>query len=512
MKHFLSLALCTLLAFSVQAQIHRGVKGNYNVEKFPQVSFIWNSPNPEVLNANQFVLTENETALPVNVKNLAPQNVSQKKSVLIIMEDMASHGNQIEFTRKMLTRFFSETTLAPGDKFNVVYFNRKQKTDKEVIKPLLTGFSDDKNILNKAITEYRSSKMTFSPSPNESDLYQAINEGVNLLKKEPADRAGVIVVVTRGLNMKVPGASTEMETVRQNALAAGIPLYVVKYTSTNDAPEVSTLAESTYGTYINTTNVDNAVNYLKDAYGKFDSRLYGQDYEITFNTTAKRDGKAHPINLSVSKVSQDIPALTAPNVTFGLWVKENLILFIALVLLLILIIVLVVVLIVKRNQKQEQERIMSENRVQDALNHQQQEMERQRREAEQARMAEMQRRQAEEARKNQAAQAENLANLMRTKNLYPRLQCKVNGASTSYTITKPVVTLGRNANNDVVLNNQTVSGLHAEIRFNGAAFEVVNRSQSYTRGIIVNGQFYQQIALKNGDIIGLGEAVITFYM
>ena len=79
-------------------------------------------------------------------------------------------------------------------------------------------------------------------------------------------------------------------------------------------------------------------------------------------------------------------------------------------------------------------------------------------------------------------------------------------------LTKPVSTLGRNDNNDVVLNNRTVSGLHAEIRFNGNGFEIVNRSQSYTQGIIINGAFYQQSALKNGDMIGLGEAVLTFYM
>ena len=34
----------------------------------------------------------------------------------------------------------------------------------------------------------------------------------------------------------------------------------------------------------------------------------------------------------------------------------------------------------------------------------------------------------------------------------------------------------------------------------------------YTQGIIINGAFYQQSALKNGDMIGLGEAVLTFYM
>ena len=72
--------------------------------------------------------------------------------------------------------------------------------------------------------------------------------------------------------------------------------------------------------------------------------------------------------------------------------------------------------------------------------------------------------------------------------------------------------LARYDSNDVVLPHQTVSGYHAEIRFNGVAFEVVNRSHSYKQGIIVNGQFFQQCLLKSGDKIGLGEALITFYV
>ena len=63
-----------------------------------------------------------------------------------------------------------------------------------------------------------------------------------------------------------------------------------------------------------------------------------------------------------------------------------------------------------------------------------------------------------------------------------------------------------------MLPHQTVSGFHAEIRFTGAAFEIINKSQSYTQGIIVNGQFFQQCTLKSGDKIGLGEAIITFYV
>ena len=77
---------------------------------------------------------------------------------------------------------------------------------------------------------------------------------------------------------------------------------------------------------------------------------------------------------------------------------------------------------------------------------------------------------------------------------------------------KPQITIGRDGHNDLVLSDQTVSGYHAEIRFNGTAFELINKSRSYTQGIIVNGQFFQQCTLRSGDMIGLGEALLTFYV
>ncbi|MBR3529568.1 MAG: FHA domain-containing protein [Bacteroidales bacterium] len=510
MKKILFVIAIMVMAFGVEAQNQRGLKGNkYHLDNYPQVTFEWNSPNPAVLDASQFTIFENDSAVRINVQHLPAQAVTpQKKSVLFVWEDMASHSQQAAFTVKMLTRFFNETQLKSEDQFNIAFFNRKGNNEPKVLKPLLSGFTNDKNALAKVLKDYKPSIKTFAPNPNQSDLYLAINEGIDMLKKEPADRAGVIVVISAGLNMKVPGASTEMETVRQNALDAGIPIYVMKYSIYGDTPEINTLAESTYGMTYATKKADDALPQLQQFYNGMDSRLHGQDYRISYTTTAKRDGKAHPVNFSINKVKQQIPDFTAPSLTFGLWIKENLILFIALCVGLILVVLLIVILISNKKKQDEMARQGMVNDMNNALSQSQQEMERMRQEQQAKERA----RAAAEQRKANEAEQQRLQSLMQSKNLYPRLLCQVNGQNYTYMLTKPVSTLGRNDNNDVVLNNRTVSGLHAEIRFNGNGFEIVNRSQSYTQGIIINGAFYQQSALKNGDMIGLGEAVLTFYM
>lgn len=516
MKKNVFWAVLALACYAVQAQPQRGIKGGYDVAEFPTVSFVWNTPNPDLIESSRFALSENEKPLAITVQALPVENSKTiKKSVLMLWEDMASHSLQSEFTRTVFSSFFRETSLCSTDRFNVAVFNRQRDSRPHVLDPLLADFTSDGGRLAEVVDSYKRSGEYFSSFPQQSDLYLAINEGIDLLKKEPSDRTGVLVVVTAGLNVKASGASTEMETVRKNALEAGIPVYVVKYPITGNAPEVNTLSESTFGLVFSSVNADAAINGLKELYRQFDSRLRGRDYRITFTTDSKRDGKDHRLRFKVDKVDRPVPPYKAPNPTFGQWLAENWWLIPIGVLVLAGGIIFIVVSINKRKQ--------SNIAMQEQMRREHEESERRNREA----LDNMRREQElkEKAARDKAAIAkaaadeERLANMMRNKNLFPRLQCKTGNTDFTYIIGKPRVTLGRNADNDVAFtekndtfNNMTVSGRHAEIVFNGSAFEVVNLSHTYTQGIIVNGQLYQRHTLCSGDMIGLGEALITFYV
>lgn len=507
------LAVCQFLA----AQPQRGLK-SYNTEEYPSVSFIWNSPNPDVLDQSIFTLKdENNENLSFDFLALDKKDTSYKKSILFLWEDMQSHSRQTDNTRILLKGFFDRTNLDANTEFNVAVFNRKSSNEKTLLKPLMSDFSANAVKLAMVINEYEKSTRDFGKNEysKSTDLYMAINEGIDMLKREPDNRIGIIVVITAGLNMKAAGASTELESVRNNAEKAGIPIYVIKYHElAGDPPEINSLAESTYGQVIRLTDkhVDEALAELQTLYKDLDTRCYGQDYRLTFTTTAKRDGKPHGLKLTVNKVDQHIRPFTAPEMTFGIWVKENLLLFILLVVLLIGLIVMTILLIVLGAKKRKRREREHEERLQQEI--QKQNENRQRWENEQKE----EQRLKEEHLKQQAERAaleaknEKLLQLMQIKNMHPRLHCSVAANSFTYTINQLSTRLGRNENNDVVLPSQTVSGFHAEICFNGASFEVFNRSHSYTQGIIVNGQFFQQCTLKSGDKIGLGEAVITFYI
>lgn len=511
MKKIFTIIALLLFAYC-EAQISRGLKGDYDTEKYPDISFVWNNADPDVFEKSQFVLTENEEPMNFDFEVLPKSFISsQKKSILFLWEDMKSHSHQTDNSRELLNSFFKKTVFSSNDRFNVAVFNRKHNGEKGVLRPLLSDFVFDNDRLVNAIADYKNSNEDFKEYPKSTELYTAINEGINMLKSEPSDRVGVIVVLTAGLNLKAAGSTTEMGTVCKNAVEAGIPIYVVKYWEpSGDSPEVNSLAESTFGETILLTDkkVNETVFELQDLYKNLDSRCYGQDYKLTFTTTAKRDGKEHPIRLTVNKVDQQIPKFTAPDMTFGIWVKENLLLFILLVVLLVGLIVMTILLVVFGAKKRKRREAENKAKMQQEIDRANQEQERWRREQERKE----QERRAVEERKAQEAETNRLLQLMQTKNIYPRLRCSDSTKSFSYLINKPVTKVGRNEDNDVVLNNQTVSKYHAEIRFTDAAFEIVNKSTSYKHGVVVNGQFFQKTSLKNGDVISLGEAVITFYV
>ena len=180
-----------------EAQITRGLKGDYDTENYPEISFIWNSADPTVLEKSQFVLTENEEPKYFDFEVL-PKNfiASQKKSILFLWEDMKSHSRQTDNTRELLDNFFKKTVFSSNDRFNIAVFNRKHNGEKGVLKPLLSDFVSDNDRLVNAIASYQKSNEPFNDYPKSSELYTAINEGINMLKTEPSDCVGIIVVNT----------------------------------------------------------------------------------------------------------------------------------------------------------------------------------------------------------------------------------------------------------------------------------------------------------------------------
>ncbi|MDR1882215.1 MAG: FHA domain-containing protein [Prevotella sp.] len=505
MKRILLFCL-SLLCFSIQAQDTGAIRDGFNVDDFPRITFVYHDYTPQLLDKSDFqYLKERGENRNFDLVVLQEDHLQESQTTLFLWEDMAHNGRgQFEFTQKVLSGFFDGANIPAGNRFAVSVFNRR-KNRPSALYNLTNGFTDDKTQIEQAIQNYRHSTEHYPEFPNRSDMYSAIREGLDML--QPLDGVKSIVVFTAGYSMKNSGSDSESQVLLQ-AQRLHIPVYIVQYYyKSGVAPESEGFAKSSNGSFNSYMDIAPAKTDLIGLYPEMRERYYGHSYKISFKSNAQRGEEARTISLKIRGTEIQEQFLPPP---FSLkeWVKENIWLFVGLVVAFIGLVISIVWFI--RKKIAERDRKIAENgvKLQNEISASNQAL------ADMKRQQEIKERQqqAEIARKTQEAEEKRLARLMQTKNLFPRLQCRAGNNGFTYTINKPLTTLGRDAGNDVVLNNQTVSGFHAEISFTGGAFEIANKSRSYKQGIIVNGQFFQQATLKNGDIIGLGEAVITFYV
>jgi len=82
-------------------------------------------------------------------------------------------------------------------------------------------------------------------------------------------------------------------------------------------------------------------------------------------------------------------------------------------------------------------------------------------------------------------------------------------AGTKFSLEKDVITCGRDATNDLFLDDVTVSRRHAEIRRDGSEFSI--KDVGSLNGIFVNRERVDSSALVNADEIQIGKFKLIFF-
>ncbi|MDR3327968.1 MAG: FHA domain-containing protein [Prevotellaceae bacterium] len=493
MKKLCTIALLTLCV----SGLAQNAKKDIDASAFPTISFVWDDYVPEVKTERDFILTDNGVQRDFQ---LTYYQEEKNKSVLFLWEDMSSNGVMYGFTRNVLLNFFKESALRKADKFSIAVFNR-ERNNENLLKSIC-GFTADKSVLSGASKKYIHNTVAVAEQPQYSDLYKAIYKGMDLLSAEPIENVKVMIVFTVGWNLRGGGAQSELAAVEQKAKEKHIPVYVVLYPIHGEKLEINTLADDTYGKYVATGNAVEAEKQLFGFYKDLNKRHSPHEYTFTFETDKKQDGKLHNIAIVVTGSEQVKHSFSAPSFSLIIWAKEHIVPTILIIAAILALIVLIVWFIIKNQKKKEalrQVEIAQRKRDKEETDRKQRELE-----------EKIQREKEDKERKEDEAKEQDLLNLMRTKNLYPRLQCVVGNNKFVHYISQVRTTIGRNDDNDLELQHQTVSREHAIINFTGEGFEITNLSKA--NQLIINGRFVEHAILKNTDIIGLGEAVITFYL
>ncbi|TAG87590.1 MAG: FHA domain-containing protein, partial [Bacteroidetes bacterium] len=90
----------------------------------------------------------------------------------------------------------------------------------------------------------------------------------------------------------------------------------------------------------------------------------------------------------------------------------------------------------------------------------------------------------------------------------PVLQVVAGAFSKNYRLNKPTMTIGRAANNDIIIPEQTVSSHHATLTIENGNFFISDINS--TNGTFVNGTRIDKKMLKGGDLLKLGGASCKF--
>lgn len=518
MKRIFVIAILAI-SLCVNGQTNGKITDGFNLENFPEVSLIYHSNNPEKLSKENILhLKEAGRTCDFRFDYINKGVANTEQHTIILWEDMAHNGyGQFDFTRKVLDQFFSKVNCDSNDKFAIYAFNRRKNTP-SVLNKVTDDFITNGNIIKNCIQNYEHSTEHYQQFPNRSDMYTAIRESMEILASLQGTKS--IIVFTAGYSMRNSGSDSESQVLKK-AQDLHIPVYVIQYAyNSGVAANSEGFAKSTYGlfksyrTSIYITleqSVAAASSDLIELYPQIEKRYQGNDYKITFTSTAQKGDEARMISMSVDGIEVS-EQLLPPSMTFGAWIEQNTVLFIVILIVVIVLLALLVMFILKTKKKdaQQQEEIQQQQRKTRELEEQHRQDQAAYEAREKERLAQEEAKRLEEERQKRQDEYDKMMNLMRMKNLYPRMTCDTGTDKFVYEIDRPYITVGRECDNTLVIDRPTVSRHHAEIVFNGNAFEIINKSQ--TNKVIVNGCFVDRGVLKSNDKIGLGEVVITFYV
>ena len=504
------LSVLASCAFAVSLGAQGFVKEGFSTEDFPQVSFVWHEYNPDLLDSQDFQsFRENGVLCDFTVTNL-PQNIDPKlgKQVVFLWEDLAYHGaNLFNFSRSSLKGFLDQADIKDSDMINVSVYGRRDINDESYLKDLTDGFTSDKELIRSSVESYTRSKKLYASYPNRADIFPAICEAIEKLK-DLNEGVKSIVVITAGYPLDNSSSSSDVNA-RLMAEKYHIPVYFIQYgTDHGYSAKLSDFAPLTYGTFEcfkeldKNRNISNAVESISDIYAALPTRYSGRDYEITFTSNTKRGDDAAVIEFKSNGYDHK-ESFLPPSRSLGGFFKDHPILASICCIFLASLIALAIVMYV-RSRRADKERIANIsaqaehnqqvamgvisdthkslnqkiNQIQEDLHHD------------------------KEADLNQ---------LMRQKNVYPRLICQINGETISCSVTKTHVVVGRDASCDIRLTDSRVSRCHAYIDFNGHAFVVSDAGS--TNGVYLNGQrLVSEAVLKDSDKLDIGGVSITVYI
>lgn len=499
--------IIALICMVFQSAIALADGWDFDVSKYPSVSFEYNIFSRDTLKASEFQIVEDGAKCKVlRVSALVKKGGTAAKDVCIaIVWDVYST---------------EPVNMEKGQTYIGQLLQRLENVSQVKDVSVMIHLPSDQlyNIAGKNKTEIKEVVNDFTASNTENNYEQGkIQDAVEAGLKELSQKEipGMLLLYTSG-NSLTPDIKNQIPTARK----ARIPIYIVS--PREEVQHLSYLAErlatETFGAVFDANGgTPNSLEPLINEIN-FVPRLYqGQTYTVTFKSPQDRNGKRRVVALTtrtdgmVANLNYD-----APSYTLGYWISCHVWWFIVILLLTVAVLGTGGFFLfrrIKNGRKARKEAAEAAIREKKELAARQDELNRRLIQSQQ----EQQQIQSDARKRHESAmqetQRKTLSELLRSKRLAARIsfQDVDSMADTEpYVIRDAVTTIGSAEDNDITLPFKIISRHHAEIYFNGTNFEIIDNYS--TNGLKVNGCKVGKATLKNGDVIILGNIPIRFYM
>ncbi len=522
MKKLLLSIFCFLWLLPGFAQVE--IK-DFDTKGFPMVSFLLRSYDPEVRTINDVRILEEDTLVVVkDVESLGAPSIPAMKSVLFLW-DLRSKES---FVPELLFDFFNGmvATSQANDSLmvNVAVF-RSDEEGKPLYTPLFSSFTSDLLGMGSRVVE--EAEMELTETASSSNIVWALKQAVDQIKTRPVDEAKAIVLCTAGKNNLNSGFETTplVTQARENR----IQIYVVNIAGGELGETLSKdLSSRTYGLYLLSEGSFDTKKERMDHKDQFSflfsenetinawvndlpQRWAGNVYRVAFESRFSRIGQTKEIKVWLGDES-DGKTYNIPKYTFGNWIKDHLVLFLILLFVAIagvgtgLFFFIRYLRDVAADKREEEEKKEEERK---RLKEEQETLRRKLDVAENEKRKQQEREKAKEKAAQRLEQLEALNALMRSKNIKARILVSTMTGSFENMVVSAENTIGAAEDNDIVINDRTVSRHHAVLYFDGQTFGI--RDLRSTNGIVMNGFKVDDLKLRNGDSVSLGNAVMKIY-
>ncbi|MBN2664468.1 MAG: FHA domain-containing protein [Bacteroidales bacterium] len=521
MKRILTSIFIVLFSPSVFSQQIIQV-GESDVSEYPTIKFTVNYYNNSQIDESNIKLINKGLDVPYTL-NVTPHLGASNKQILFIIEDLThyDHNGQREFYRNLLTGTINNF-VNDSDKVNIAIFDRTRDGNK-LLRFLSNNYTNDATNLISKLNSYSNPSDAFN-NKQGSDLYQAIYDGLEDLHAKFPDGNAILVVFSAGYNNQYSN-NYDPGTLKDLSNSYKIPIYMIQYERWEHRT-LKTFIESTYGSFLYTKDLDDAQSKLTDFMNNAVTKLLGYDYNFSFETDKKPDGKLYSVNVEIESSTQTI-SFTPKCSDFICWIKHKFYIPLA-ALVVIIILIFVLIKMSKKNKKsfddikiQQDEQVQTiqgqlqnshnqlNNAVDQKLKDSQFEIENLKNEREREKQELLQKENQKQLDLQRKINEQNLIGQMKRLGQFPRISADFEGNSYNFEINKPELSFGRQ-DADYVINNQYISRLHFKIIFEDNNYYIVNLST--TNPTIINGTAINGKTLLNDrDLIIVGPIGLNFF-